>query len=166
MNTLEKARESDIERCYAIIDAGRAFQKEQGFVQWTDDDPNIDTNRADVRDGIGYTIKVDGTIAGYMCIDFGGEPAYIDIQGHWQTEEPYAVVHRMAFANEFRGIGLADEAFRLIDALCISNGIHSIRVDTDPHNLRMQHVLEKNGFVCRGIVIFQGSGKKAYDKAL
>ncbi|MCI9649460.1 hypothetical protein [Oscillibacter sp.] len=30
----------------------------------------------DVADGTGYVLRVEGVIAGYMCIDFSGEPAY------------------------------------------------------------------------------------------
>ena len=35
-----------------------------------------------------------------MCIDLDGEPAYKDIRGTWRLDEPYAVVHRMAFAAD------------------------------------------------------------------
>lgn len=166
MYVLELAQAKDLEICYEIIDAGRAFQKEQGFVQWTDDYPNVDTIREDIQHQKGYTVKVDGSIAGYMCIDFDGEPAYENIQGAWQTEEPYAVVHRMAFHHAYRGSGLADITFRLIEEFCLANNIHSIRVDTDFPNKRMQHILEKNGFTKRGVIVFQGSGKLAYDKSL
>ena len=163
---LEPARPEELDRYCAVIQAGRDFQREQGFVQWTEDYPNTDTVRADVRARKGYVIRFDGAIAAYLCIDFDGEPAYREIQGAWQTEEPYAVVHRMAFADEFRGRGLTETAFRLIEALCRENGVQSLRVDTDPSNQRMQHILEKNGFSHRGTIFFQGGERMAYDKAL
>ena len=166
MNTLEAARPQEEQACWAILCEGREFQKEQGFVQWTDSYPNLETVRGDIRDGKGFVLKVDGRIAAYMCVDFDGEPAYAAIQGRWETEEPYAVVHRMAFAAAFRGRGLAADTFALIERLCLSRGVRSLRADTDFPNLRMQHVLEKCGFVRRGVVIFQGSGKQAYDKTL
>lgn len=166
MYTLEKAGLADLEACYEIIDEGRKFQKEQGFTQWTDDYPNISTIRNDIMNSKGYILRAEGVIAGYMCIDFDGEPAYDEIDGEWMTQEPYAVVHRMSFSPDFRGKGLAGEAFRLIDELCISEGVRSIRADTDFPNKRMQHILEKAGFTRRGVVIFQGSGKIAYDKNL
>lgn len=166
MNTLEPAQEKDLAICTSIIDEGKAFQREQGFVQWTETYPNADIIRDDIQQQKGYVVKVNGCIAGYMCIDFDGEPAYDDIQGSWQTEAPYAVVHRMAFGSAYRGMGLADTAFHLMEELCLSNGVKSIRVDTDFPNKRMQHILEKNGFKHRGVIIFQGSGKLAYDKSL
>lgn len=166
MNTLELAQTQDTKLCYEILDLGRSFQKAQGFVQWTDDYPNLDTVKGDIRDKKGYVLKVVGRIAGYMCIDFDGEPAYKHIKGQWQTEEPYAVVHRMALHPDFRGMGLADVTFQLIGELCISRNVRSIRADTDFHNKRMQHILEKNGFVNRGVIVFQGGEKLAYDRAL
>ncbi len=63
-------------------------------------------------------------------------------------------------------MGLSSITLSLIENFCIENGIKSIRVDTDFQNKRMQHILEKNGFSKCGIVIFQGSGKLAYDKML
>lgn len=166
MYQLELARADEIELYNEIIQEGRRFQREQGFVQWTEDYPNLDTIRGDAAAGIGYVLRADGEAAGYMCIDFSGEPAYGEIEGAWGAEQPYAVVHRMAFSRKFRGIGLVDTAFALIERLCLEKGVSYIRVDTDFPNRRMQHILEKNGFTRRGTIVFQGSGKLAYDKLL
>lgn len=166
MYTLEHAKEENIAECYRIIDDGRQFQRQQGFVQWTDDYPNPDTIRQDVTVGNGYVLKADGAIAGYMCIDFSGEPAYEAIDGKWRSDAPYAVIHRMAFCKEFRGRGLVDIAFEKIDTLCRTRGVHYLRADTDFPNERMQHILTKNGFIQCGVIVFQGSGKLAYDKIL
>ena len=166
MYALELAKAEEIALCNEIIRQGRQFQQEQGFVQWTEDYPSIDTLRRDVADCTGYVLRVEGVIAGYMCIDFSGEPAYAEIQGAWGAERPYAVVHRMAFSRDFRGMGLVDTAFPLIETLCLDNGVSYIRVDTDFPNKRMQHILSKNGFTQRGTIVFQGGGKLAYDKIL
>lgn len=166
MLTLELARADEIEAYNEILQEGRRFQREQGFVQWTEDYPNMDTIRGDVAAGTGYALRADGVTAGYLCVDFSGEPAYAEIEGAWGAEQPYAVVHRMAFSRKFRGMGLVDTAFALIEKLCLERHILYIRVDTDFPNRRMQHILEKNGFTRRGTIVFQGSGKIAYDKLL
>ncbi len=166
MVSLEYAGEQNIALCSQIIEEGRQFQQEQGFTQWTEDYPNVDTIRADVKEQKAYVVKVDGVIAGYLCIDFAGEPAYKVIDGAWRAEGDYAAVHRMAFRPQFRGIGLTESVFQLIDGLCREKGIYMIRMDTDFPNLRMQHVLTKNGFQQCGVVVFQGSGKLAFDKLL
>lgn len=164
MVTLEYAQLEDLRQCYEIIDMGRKFQQEQGFTQWTEDYPNFDTIRDDILNQKGYVVKVDGAIAGYMCIDFDGEPAYDRIDGKWNADAPYAVVHRMAFSRQYVGIGLADTTWKLIEDCCQNNDVHYIRVDTDFTNKRMQHILVKNGFQPCGVISFQGSGKLAYDK--
>lgn len=166
MHTLELAKLEEIHVYCGIIEDGKRFQKEQGFVQWTEDYPNMDTIREDIREKRGYALKIDGCIAGYMCIDFAGEPAYDSIEGKWRSDASYAVVHRMAFSKDFRGMGLADIAFQLVEKLCLENKISYIRVDTDFPNQRMQHSLTKNGFENCGVIVFQGSGKLAYDKLL
>lgn len=166
MYSLELANSKELEVCYEIIEEGRAFQKEQGFVQWTEAYPNRDTIEADMEKKKGYVIKAQQEILGYMCVDFDGEPAYDDINGAWRSEAPYAVVHRMAFSKKARGQGIADIAFGLIDKLCVAKGVKFIRVDTDFPNKRMQHILKKNGYVYCGTIVFQNGDKLAYDKLL
>ena len=166
MYTLEAAQLWEAEVCSSIIDDARKFQREQGFVQWTDDYPDRETIQKDIRDKKGYVMRAGGVIAGYMCIDFSGEPAYRDIKGAWGSGGPYAVVHRMAFDRTYRGIGAADAAFRLIEDFCLQHGIRNIRVDTDPLNKRMQHILRKNNFEYRGTILFQGGERAAFDRAL
>lgn len=167
MLTLELAKSQELDICYDMVDQGRRFQREQGFVQWTDDYPDRESVRQDIETGRGYVLREDGRIAGYMCVDFGGDPAYDDIRdGDWGTKEPYAVVHRMAFDRAARGRGLAGGAFALVEKLCLARGVESVRIDTGFENARMQHVLEKNGFHHRGTVIFARGKRKAYDKAI
>ncbi len=166
MYTLTPATAAEIDTYLQIIEDAKNFQKEQGFTQWTNEYPNMETISNDIRSKKGYVLKKDGQIAGYMCIDFDGEPAYQHIQGQWLTTKAYAVIHRMAFSSEFRNLGISTAAFQMIEQLCLSKNITSIRVDTDFGNKRMQHILAKNGYSNCGTVIFQGSSKIAYEKVL
>ena len=89
MFALFPAQLSEVDVCYALIDQGRAFQRKQGFVQWTDDYPQREHVADDIKTGKGYALKDEaGRIAGYICIDFGGEPAYDAIKGQWRSKEP------------------------------------------------------------------------------
>lgn len=166
MYTLELAELKDVSVCYGIIEDGRAFQQEQGFVQWTEKYPNRDTILEDIQNQKGYVIKSDQEILGYMLIDFDGEPAYDNINGAWRVDAPYGVIHRMAFSKNARGKGIADKAFAMIDKICLDNNVPYIRIDTGFENKRMQHILEKNGYVKCGTIIFQGGEFLAYDKLL
>lgn len=162
---LELARAEELDAYMTIIEDAKSFQQEQGFVQWNDEYPTRELICEDIATGKGYALKVDGKLAGYMCVHFDGEEIYEKIRGQWKTQKPYGVMHRMAFDRKFRGRGLTEAAFSGIEELCRERGIYSLRVDTDPCNKRMQHVFEKCGFTFRGLIEFQGD-KRAYDKDL
>lgn len=169
MVAFERAVSKFAREYYKILDDGRNFQRAQGFTQWTDDYPNLNAVLCDIGIGAGYAITVDGKIAGYCCICFDGEPAYSNIDGKWNYNEPYAVVHRLALSTDFRGTGLSGEAWRLIGKFCKQSGYNVIRVDTGLQNKIMQRVLEKNGFKKCGTVNYgeKADGLRlAYDKRL
>ena len=166
MYALEKATLADAEICFEILDFGRSFQREQGFVQWSDDFPNLDTVKDDILNQNGYKLLYNDEIIGYMYIAFDGEKAYDNIDGKWILEGAYATVHRVAFRPEFRGKGLSKITFDLIIKLCKSKNLKSIRMDTDEKNLRMQHVLEKNGFKRCGRITYKEGFLYVYENVL
>lgn len=166
MISLELAGAEDFSECIRILKEGKQFQREQGFIQWDDDYPSEDLLKGDIESRKGYAVKVNDEIAGYMYVDFNGDSAYDVIRGKWRLDEPYMVVHRMAYDSRFRGQGLSTKVFAMLDDLCREYDFHYIRVDTHPENKRMQHIFEKNGYVRCGVIYFQGSDKIAYDKIL
>lgn len=166
MYTLESAQQNDLQAAMDILNAGREFQRAQGFVQWPDGYPDEGSIREDLSTGKGYVLKADGKIAAYLYIGFDGDPAYPAIKGAWYHDEPYAVIHRMAISPEFRGQGIASVVFSLAEKFCAEQGANTLRIDTDAQNKRMQHVLEKNGFSYCGTVIQGGGDRLAFDKKL
>lgn len=120
MNILESANNSDIDVCWDILADGRRFQREQGFVQWTDDYPNRDTVKDDILSQKGYVLKVDGAIAGYMCIDFSGEPAYESINGSWRSEKTTPLYTGWLFAKSSAEKGSQRPRF-LLQKNCVSS---------------------------------------------
>ena len=163
MNTLRQARPDELDICIQILREGRAFQQEQGFTQWTEEYPNPKLIESDIRNGDGWLFLLDNEPAGYMYLVFDGDPDYADPMCAWRKDVPYAVVHRIALSRRFVGRGLSAMVFEAIRDLCRERGISCIRIDTDSKNKRMQHVLEKNGFVRCGIVMFEGDAKLTYD---
>lgn len=160
---LRLANKNEATACYRFINDARAYHKSMGFEQWRPDYPTQQTIHDDIHSGYGYVFEEDAIPVGYCCIIMEEEPAYRHIEGQWVTQNPYAVVHRMAFGTEKRGRGLSHAAFLTIKSLCLSAGIHSIRVDTQEENKVMQHILEKEGFVFCGIIQFGGGPKRAYE---
>ena len=98
-----------------------------------------------------------------LMADFAGEPVYNDIDGEWKYDGSYAAVHRVAFGNSARGKGASRELFRLVRELCRERGVNAIRIDTHERNKKMQHVLEREGFVHCGTVYYSGSPRMAYE---
>lgn len=160
---LRKAAPNELEICYQCIEDARAYQKSMGFVQWTPDYPTRQTLLDDMAQNIGYVFVHDQEVIGYCCILIGDEPAYHDIDGAWKTDRPYAVVHRMAFNRKARGRGLSREAIHSIKALCASQHVNAIRVDTQDENKVMQHILAREGFAYCGLIQFGGGPKLAYE---
>lgn len=153
----------DAPLCAGFIDEARKYQHEQGFVQWTEEYPNLNTIIDDINARRGYILTGDNGPFGYLCIDFAGEPAYDDIDGEWSSRQAYAVIHRLAFSAHGRGKGASGEAFRLAKELCISRNIRSIRIDTDSRNHGMRHILEREGYEYCGRITFQSERKLAYE---
>jgi len=163
MTTLTKAIPTQADTAYSFIDEARKHQREQGFVQWTDSSPNIETVRCDIALGRGYLLMYENEPAGYLCIDFNGEPVYDRLEGKWKSDLKYAAVHRVALGDSVRGRGISREMFRLVRELCVQNGIHSIRIDTHEDNKKMQHVLEREGFQYCGTVMYDIGLRLAYE---
>ena len=163
---LTPARWEEVADVMDILRDGRAFQRQQGFVQWDDAHPPREAVEGDIRRGDGVAIRVDGTLAGYLCLSFDGDPAYPAIVGAWRFEEAYAVIHRMAISEQFRGRGLTGAVFRLAGEMAEARGVAVLRIDTHEDNLRMRHVLEKHGFAQCGTVVQNGGLRLAFDKKI
>lgn len=160
------ARQADLSVSLKILDAGRAFQRQQGFVQWGDGYPSAGDVQSDIACGGAHLLTVDGVPAAYVFIGFDGDPSYPAIDGQWHFDAPYGVLHRVAICPDFRGMGLSDVLFRLAGELVKAHGFDVLRIDTHEDNKRMQHVLEKNGFLHCGTVLQHGQPRLAYDKKL
>lgn len=166
MYRLKKAELSELELCYGFIEDGKMYQREQGFTQWTDTYPNMDTAKGDIEKGEGYIFLDGDEPFGYICISLKKEPAYDKLKGSWHADEPYAVLNRLALSSKSRGRGLSQEVFRLVNDHCRKQGISYIRTNTAPENKLMQHLFEKAGMSFCGTVDFRGGEKLCYDLQL
>ena len=164
MFTLKKATMQDHPIACTFLSQARAYQRAQGFVQWTDNNPNEQTLAADIAAGKGYLLCQADTPIGYVYIDLTGEPVYRHLtEGAWGTDAPYAAVHRVAFGESARGKGASRPLFACIKALAAEHGLGVIRIDTHRDNKLMQHVLEREGFVYRGVVHYGTAERIAYE---
>lgn len=160
------AKQENISHIMELIDQAKEFLKGNGVDQWQQGYPDETSIKQDIEDKTGYICMENGKVAGYVCIDFCGEPAYEGLIGSWLSIQSYAVVHRLALDNAMKGKGLASRIFQLTEALCKDRGVHSIKIDTDDKNEIMKHLLQKNGYQYCGTIWFQNSEKIAYEKLI
>lgn len=166
MLELRAAEPGDKETVMELINGAKRHLREQGIDQWQTGYPDAACIDRDIRTGKGFLVTEESRVLGYLCIDYDGEPAYDRLNGQWQTDGAYVVVHRMALAEQARGRGISSAVFSLVEEMSRRKGVRSFRVDTDAGNQKMQHILKKNGFCRRGTIWFDHSEKIAFDKAI
>lgn len=164
MIKLRNVCENESSIAMEIINTAKKYLKEQGIDQWQTGYPDLRCIKKDIEKGKAFFVIGENEILGYLCIDYEGEPAYNHLNGEWKTDEKYVVVHRMAFADKARDKGISTVVFKLVEEMSREKGVQSFRIDTDADNLKMRHILEKNGFEYRGTIWFDNSVKIGFDK--
>jgi len=163
-----KAVERDINDIMRIIKQAQGYFKEQGINQWQNNYPNPETIRNDINNKHSYILSKDNNIVATAAVSFDGEKTYDSIyEGVWITNNQYAVIHRIAVDNTYKGLGLSSEIIKNVEELCLSRGIHSIKVDTHEENISMQKLLKKNKFQYCGIIYLEDGNKRiAFERIL
>jgi GNAT superfamily N-acetyltransferase len=163
---LRKAKQSELQTIWEIIQYAIAQRKASGSDQWQNGYPNEETIREDIAAGFGYVLEEDGVILIYAAIIFGKEEAYENIDGKWLTNDVYTVLHRVAASPKAAGKKAATKLFQLTEHMCTDNNIYSIKVDTNFDNFPMLRILENLGYTYCGEVFFQNAPRKAFEKVL
>lgn len=152
------AREEDLDAVAGIYAVARAFMRENGNpTQWPGTYPSRDDAARDLAAGGLWVLDEGAGAVACMSVLPGPEPTYAHIEGEpWLSEGPYWVMHRMACAEQGRGLGSALLAF-----LCTAHD--DVRADTHADNVAMQRALERAGFVRRGTIhVADGSPRIAF----
>lgn len=141
-------------------------RRKDGSTQWQSGYPNPQTVADDIAKGWGYVLMEGEAILAYAAIIFEEELAYNQIEGQWLTNGPYVVVHRVAASHLAKGKGVATQLFKMIEQLAISQGVYSIKVDTNYDNVPMLKIMERLGYTYCGEVFFHNAPRKAFEKVL
>ncbi|ALB45760.1 MULTISPECIES: GNAT family N-acetyltransferase [Clostridium] len=163
-----KAFETDINDIMNIIKQAQSYFKEQGINQWQNNYPNSETIRNDIANKHSYILLKDNNIVATAAVSFDGEKTYDSIyEGEWITNSQYAVIHRIAVDNTYKGLGLSSKIIKNVEELCLSKGVHSIKIDTHEENISMQKLLKKNKFQYCGIIYLEDGNKRiAFERIL
>ena len=157
---IRKTTESDLAAIGEIYENAKRFMRNSGNpTQWNQGTPNMDTAREDMERGVGYVAEEDGKILAVFMFSQEPDPTYAKIyNGAWRSNAPYGVIHRIAVAEQGRGI--IDFCIRYCYSIC-----PNLRIDTHRNNLPMQRALEKRGFRYCGIIYLEnGDERLAFQK--
>lgn len=166
------AQYSDIPSIMEVIGQAKKSLKKLNIDQWQNGYPDETVFKTDIDKGQCYIFHKDNIIAGIIVVAFEPEESYLQILGTgWLTDNiDYAVIHRMAVANDFLGYGLASKMLSFAKLLCRENKVSSLRADTHRGNFPMQKFLVKNGFTyCGNVNIYMEIGdpvRMAYEKVI
>jgi N-acetylglutamate synthase-like GNAT family acetyltransferase len=162
-----QAEEKDIPAIWKIILQAKEQMRKAGSQQWQDGYPNMEIIQKDIARNSGFVLCHKSEVIAYGSIIRDGEPSYKELKGHWLSDIPYIVVHRLAVADEMKHQGVATYFFRQAEQFALSLQIRSFRVDTNFDNRYMLHLLEKLEFTYCGEVSYGERGDRlAYEKLL
>ena len=163
---LRKSVNEDINNIIQIIDEAKEALKEQGIDQWQNGYPNADVIRNDILNNHSYVFIKNNEIVATSAVSFDGEKTYDKIyDGNWISNDEFAVIHRIAISNKYKGTGIASEIIKMIEAICLDKNVHSIKVDTHEFNMPMQKLLKKNDFKYCGVIYLEDKSKRvAFEK--
>ena len=157
---IRKTVPADLYRIGEIYENAKCFMRASGNKnQWNGDKPNAETAREDMERGVGYVAEDNGEVVAVFMFSLDADPTYKEIyDGAWLSDEPYGVIHRIAVAEQGRGI---------ID-YCINECFSirpNLRIDTHRDNAPMRRALQKRGFEYCGIIHLEnGDERLAYQK--
>lgn len=158
----------DIERIMEIIAQAQVYFKEAGIDQWQNNYPNAEVIRQDIMNDESYVLVDKGQVVATTVISFSNDANYdVIYDGEWLSNEEYAVIHRIAVDNNFKGKGISAQIIAQVETECLARDVHSIKVDTHEDNKSMQKLLIKNNFkYCGVIYLSDGSKRVAFEKLI
>lgn len=148
---IRHTKPEDLPSLLAIYQSARAYMAATGNPrQWGQSGwPPEDLVREDIEKGRSFCVLENGKIGAVFVYLFGKDidPTYRHIErGSWMDDSAYGVIHRFAGNGSIHGVGGA------VFSWAFEKSGHHLRVDTHPDNRVMQSLLQKNGFVPRGII--------------
>ena len=163
-----KGAESDLERIMVLVADAQNWFRGQGIDQWQDGYPTQEIILRDISGSENYIVEHNGVVVATFVVSFAGEPTYAEVRGKgWLNENRYAVVHRIAVADECRRKGIAREILHYAEELSHEQGITDIRIDTHRDNVAMRSLLKKLGYThCGRITLMSGAFREAFHKEL
>lgn len=156
---IELAKKTDLDKLLEIYREAREFMKNSGNkTQWGDNKPSKETLERDIENKNLYKVVNFDEIVGAFALIYGEDKTYLEIDGKWLNDEPYATLHRVASSGKARGI--MSEIIKFSE-----EKYENLRIDTHKNNHKMLDKIRENGFTYCGVIkIDDGSPREAFQK--
>lgn len=145
--TIRTAQKKDLTAILEIFESARRFMEKTGNPnQWGKKDPSEENIKEMIESRNLRVMEELHRVAGVFYYAKGPDPDYEAFPGDWEEKGNYAVLHRVAMDEEFRGMGLFSKMMKYVLESAEAEGISSIRIDTHRENAPMRKALKKAGF--------------------
>lgn len=161
-----KALPSDLGEIMSIVADAQQSLKNRSIDQWQNGYPEREVVLEDIRQQVGVVARAEGKMAAYVSIVFTGDPAYDALDGKWNDDSAYVVVHRLCVRKGFERQGIATALMHLAEECSRQRGVLYARIDTHPDNSYMCDLLKKFGYRYCGIVHYDHGDRIAFDKRI
>lgn len=149
---------ADLPRIHEIYARARSYMEHSGNpTQWGNFYPPADLIADDIEKKQLFVYTENREIHGVFAFIIGEDETYLEIEdGAWLHDAPYGAIHRVASSGQVRGM------FSQCIAFC-KQQIPDLRIDTHHDNVKMQRLVESEGFVRCGIIyVLERSPRIAY----
>ena len=165
--TIRRTKPEDIVSLCRIFDEARKTIAALGIDQWQNGYPSVDVIEDDISKEQSFCVTDDSKMIATFALILGGEPTYNKIyEGKWlDADAEYVAMHRVAIAVACRGRGVSTKIIEFAESETRKLGRDYLRIDTHRGNVVMRRMLEKHGFLYRGIIYLEnGDERVAYEK--
>jgi hypothetical protein len=169
---LKLATINDIDTIMEIINDAKNYLKDQGSLQWNlpDGYPNKNNLLDDIKNASCYLYIENNNVIGTMSIIYTPDENYMEIDGRWLTNTPYASIHRIAVKNNSHNKNIGVKMLFEAEEIVKSKNIFSIKIDTHKINIPMTKTIIKAGYSYCGIIKLKRCNvdnlRDAYEKRL
>ncbi|HEX7917861.1 MAG TPA: GNAT family N-acetyltransferase [Gemmatimonadales bacterium] len=138
---------ADLDRIFALYDAGTAYQKAMGGKQWQGFERAL--IEQEIAEGRQYKLLSEGRIVGVFALTFDDKILWGD-----RSTDPAIYIHRIAIDPAFRGQGSVPRIVAWARDYCRAHGQRFIRMDTGSGNDRLNAYYVSCGFAYLGVVTY------------
>lgn len=156
---IREAKAGDLDAAMQVFETARQFMRQAGNdKQWINGYPQRELILGDILRGDFFVVEGE---SGKLCACFsfiiGEEPSYREIEGAWQSGEPYGTIHRIGSDGTLKGVMPSAVEF-------CKTKIPHLRIDTHECNSLMLHQIKKCGFdFCGTIYVGPNNPRFAFE---